>query len=989
MFDALEDTPRDFQVKLVDALNSLGETMQVPPTEAFNKVLCKSDDGNEDVTKKLYNWWRAFFEVLGKCEKIPNDRKTEFNQKIDDLMAEIMKAGDIEATDEEEPVMESDDEGLGYQQATKDDEDKMLADMEFAIQHIGEVANKVKAVVNFINPYCGTEVNESGDQPKFKVGDVVRVKGVSGMDFYGRDAPIGPIVKIEPPHPDIGVYEYLIKGRSGEFFAYEDELELFPERFTEENDIMDKPARYGIGDHVLYKGEECVVTDVDEDLRNDEEIYQVSRDSDKVDGLSFNDWATWDDLEPLEGFTENIGKFNFRVGDKVKVVGRGLASKGWIGVVSSVDKSSPGLPYTVDFEGRESGEYAPDELAPARGFTEEVKNTMKLEQSDADGIANSFELIDKLKDDLKLGDYTFGWEALGSWIEVNELRPVGEDRIDFDLFFIRYKDTEYPSEKKLTEEVEQCLLADGWKLGGIEFPDDRWDYPEDDNSGIAIEGWLERIGGDLEDGNKTMKFKKKVDERIGGGDSDEWVSMNDYVGEEFSESGDGKMSINLTSAEESDFESCVEDYIIQAEEKHGSESDMVIGVATSKALRWIEMICAKDCTRLNPEDVTINWADDSGAEDEFAPAKGNSKSVYDFVEEIYKNVSDYYMGSGTRGKPESDDETLMNEAKVVVDANDVWDVLELLDNDIAHTELTDLINSHLRTEEEIMDAINELCGETITKKELNTLLSGRMATLVDYLGLDVEEYENMGNFKDSGKPTSVELESREPEETKKVSLYVDWDDDGAGIDSNVVIDVPAEIADSKESDALYDYISDWIDHQDFCVNDWMITDIEGLMDEGSTDEIKGGEVKDGEKQVIQDGETKTLVAGEGDNKKPVCEMTIEQEIDDPWKLSEMLWSQGKENLQELLRSELVGEEDIMMMLEDSELRNLTSINDAFAFDFPSILDSLGLDGEAWSQNLEFKRKGDDSEGDSKKGSDDGDTTEWLYYRNRSIIRTCQ
>ena len=92
-------------------------------------------------------------------------------------------------------------------------------------------------------------------------------------------------------------------------------------------------------------------------------------------------------------------------------------------------------------------------------------------------------------------------------------------------------------------------------------------------------------------------------------------------------------------------------------------------------------------------------------------------------------------------------------------------------------------------------------------------------------------------------------------------------------------------------------------------------------------------------------------------KKPVCEMTVEQEVDDPWKLSEMLWSQGKENLQELLRSELVGEDDIMQMLEDSELRNLTSINDAFAFDFPSILDSLGLDGESWSQNLEFKRKG--------------------------------
>jgi len=643
MYDALEDTPRDFQTKLIDALNSLAQTMGVSPCETFNKVLCKSDGENEDVKKKLYNWWRAFFEVLGKAVgNAPADKSVEFNQKIDDLMAEIMKAGDAEATDEDESVMESDDGDLGYQQATKDDEDKMLADMDFAIQHIGEIANKVKAIVNFINPYCETT-------------------------------------------------------------------------FNEENITMKKPGRYGIGDHVLYKGEECVVIDVDEDLMNDEEIYQVSRDSDKVDGLSFNDWVTWDEIEPLEGFTE--------------------------------------------------------------------------------------------------------------------------------------------------EE------------------------------------------------NKTMKFNK-IDERAGG-DSDEWVSMDDFVGEEFGESSKGKMSINLTSAEESDLESCIADYIIQAEEKHGSESDMVIMTAASKALRWIEMICAKDCWRFNPEDVIINWADDSGVDDEFAPAKGNSKSVYDLVAEMYEEVSDYTMGSGTRGKPESDEEFMedggqklknelkkgddgwttigqpVSEAKVVVDANDVWDVLDLLDNEIAHTELTDLINSHLRTEAEIMDAINELCGETITKKELNTLLSGKMATLVDYLGLDVEQYENKGSFVDSGKPTSVELE-------------------------------------------------------------------------GSSEELKSAEVKDGEKQVTQNGDTKTLVTGSDDNnnKQKVNEMTIEQEIDDPWKLSELLWGQGKENLRDLLESELVDEEFLMQCLEDMEIHNLTNINDAFAFDFPTILDMLGLDGKAWSQNLEIKRKGE-------------------------------
>ena len=73
----MEDCPQEFQSKLVGALNSLGETMQIPPTEAFNTVLCKSDE-DEDVKKKLYNWWRAVFEVLSQCD-IPDDRVEEYN----------------------------------------------------------------------------------------------------------------------------------------------------------------------------------------------------------------------------------------------------------------------------------------------------------------------------------------------------------------------------------------------------------------------------------------------------------------------------------------------------------------------------------------------------------------------------------------------------------------------------------------------------------------------------------------------------------------------------------------------------------------------------------------------------------------------------------------------------------------------------------------------------------------------------------------------
>ena len=125
--------------------------MNVPPTECFDKVLCADED--IDTRKKLYNWWRSVFEVLSRCKNnIPKDRKSEYDGKVDDLMAEILKAGDSASSDDNEVVLESDD--LGYEQASKEDEKKMLDDMKFAISKIGEIANKVQELINFVNPYC-------------------------------------------------------------------------------------------------------------------------------------------------------------------------------------------------------------------------------------------------------------------------------------------------------------------------------------------------------------------------------------------------------------------------------------------------------------------------------------------------------------------------------------------------------------------------------------------------------------------------------------------------------------------------------------------------------------------------------------------------------------------------------------------------------------------------------------------------------------------
>lgn len=162
------------------------------------------------------------------------------------------------------------------------------------------------------------------------------------------------------------------------------------------------------------------------------------------------------------------------------------------------------------------------------------------------------------------------------------------------------------------------------------------------------------------------------------------------------------------------------------------------------------------------------------------------------------------------------------------------------------------------------------------------------------------------------------------------------------------------------------------------------------MAEG-TDVQKPEEVKSQDKTFNADGENKTLVTGEENKemsdaeaatimggasetdmdaadigvsshevadpykKKPVCEMTIEQEVNDPWKLSEMLWGQGKENLKELLDSNLFSDDRIMGTLEQFEVRDLTNLNDLLAFDFESVLDALGCDVEAWTKNLEITR----------------------------------
>ena len=180
MFDALEDCPKDFQTKLIQVLNSVADTIQVSPVDAFNVVLCASNkEAGKDAVKKMYNWWKGVFEILSKCD-VPDDRKKEYDDLVDALMAEITRTGN------DVPVNEA--EEYGYERASIEDQEVMLKDMEFAISRIGEIANRVQELINFVNPYCQS-FNEDKNM-KFKKIDE-RIGGGSDDEWISADDLIG------------------------------------------------------------------------------------------------------------------------------------------------------------------------------------------------------------------------------------------------------------------------------------------------------------------------------------------------------------------------------------------------------------------------------------------------------------------------------------------------------------------------------------------------------------------------------------------------------------------------------------------------------------------------------------------------------------------------------------------------------------------------------------------------------------------------------
>lgn len=756
MFDALQDTPSDFQFKLMDALNSLGQTMEIPPTECFDKVLCASDDENPDVKKTMYNWWRAFFEVLGKCDKMPKDRETEFKQKVDALMAEIMKSGDKEASGGNEVVLEDFEQVKeDYEEADNAEEDEMNKDFDFAVQHIGEIANKVKDVVNFINPYCES------------------IGGTSKMN--------------------------------------EDEVREFVKS------IGFRPDSDGID-------------------------YETQL----VDALTGKDTSY---------------------------------NAGWGAVYYNSDKV---LQYLKKFG-----------MLGSRGIKQK-------------------EAISKLRRLFKSGKWKTQQDE--QFNEVNDTMKKTNER------------------------------------GGFGLEPDWEDLPDDWGSWNNYDGDEDDEGYDMDSDDYEMSDDEKRDawrsrhKYLEKGNAGDWVSMNDIVGMEVGESDWGGKSttrtLNFTKWEVDGLMDYIAEEIAHLE---GEASGLnIMGIVPKRILEYIELKgFASSVKKLDPKEVIIKWADGSGIEDEFAPAKGNSKSVYDLVKDIYKGNSEY---SESKVALEDSIKMTPEQRKVVDNAKktakkDGYDQYIILDKEDGSWSFA---RKHTQDKSEF-DKFNQEVVGIVTSDDLQ------------YKPYSLDE-------SDEQKPDEV----NDVHNGFKVGDKITWRHHNGSLSNEVV----RELADggyivddgfAGAGECYPGHVPDELldkPNMEWDGKEWK----QGIgMAEGTEDKTPD-EVKGGEKKFKKDGETKTLVTGSDkdiNNKQEVTEMTIEQEVTDPWKLLELLWGQGRENLRELLESELFDDEFVMQMIEDMEIHDLTSLNDAFAFDFETILDMFGCDPHAWSQNLEIKMKGDD------------------------------
>ena len=916
MYDALESTPIEFQQKLIQALNSIGDTLGTNPVEMFNVVLCGNQQ--EDVRKKLYNWWRGFFEILSSCD-IPEESKKEYDDKIDALISEITKSGSsVDLSASKEVVSEE------YEQASKEDEDKMLKDMKFAISKIGEIANKVQDIINFVNPYC-SPLNES-----------FYIESNGNGQYSISDVEINP-----------DLYEKLCEMITKSISTNYDSNSFF------EDDHITIPYDEngnGIDNLNVILSEFGLCINVDEESLSDK---HNSRDS--VDPSSVDIEVLVCDRQKLDSVIDSLNKNvneRFDMNNKTFGTEKQIYRDYVFGYISEQDAVSS-IMDAFDMP----SDIADDRvynwfgtMADFNELIENIKNGTKDWTDLRDFIVDE-ELYDEKHEDVG--------ELVNSILEKYDISRSVSESSEKTLYELRNEevDVTYYVPDDIREPGEKPWFTDRLKLKDISY----WYIGHFKRVNVDVDGESIRVFRTSSPGGYDyFKFDNPEDE-------EKFLEYSDILDEKdrrkfdaISERQNMNKTINENDEDENIIDSPEEDgqYLIDMDSDENDNEVFAVSFKKNdepddweyqctfdtreEALAWIEEERSNAGAKGNP------WKDIPGEHDLFAMDIGVANGK-DMTTKWKKNKYDE-KSSGEWVSIDSlinEDDTNLNEK------NKIWNKEE-------HTIESPLENGQYLIEPGWDDQWDEHEVFNVSFKnnsEDEWEYQCTFDTIEEALAWIENEKDSVAEqFRNRIDESSGSLEQLAHKYQAKIG-------EALGVLKNFQ-DESSKYAPTCEHELVtaienLEVVKEWVDvgvEQGFDGVDFEDVD----ESEDQDDELKNASPK---KFKNDKGSTSELVTG--CSKKQVSEMTIQQEIDDPSELLNLLWGQGRDNLRELRDSGVVSNEFLMSMIQDmmgtEEPPTLTAINDLFAYDFESILEPLGIDVEHYRDTLEIVKKNDSVE----------------------------
>ena len=179
----------------------------------------------------------------------------------------------------------------------------------------------------------------------------------------------------------------------------------------------------------------------------------------------------------------------------------------------------------------------------------------------------------------------------------------------------------------------------------------------------------------------------------------------------------------------------------------------------------------------------------------------------DELEDHFKNLSEWMQSKGIR---------------VVTNHDEMLDITNATVFTVEDGDSTkDIVDKLIQSEEEAIEAYENLIPDT--DLDLHTMLCGFLKDEREHLKALTDARDEMGGSRYDGedKPKHTIYESDSNETITYTASGIQWDTDGEDVDlpEEMDVEVPVDLVDSGDEDAIEEYISDYItDATGFCHN---------------------------------------------------------------------------------------------------------------------------------------------------------------------------